>query len=203
MPKHSETVQAIQEVDKIEQVGELAVQGYQPTQIAEKLGISRMEVTRRMDKWLAERSTRLQEQAELVHLMEMSKLDYLYSQVAPYALPHYDEALKLMLPPDPKMLGVLVSLIKEKREWVKQVAARPTENKINIEHVEVTISQNNPLYSVAQANMEADYLSYADLDVSELYKPENTVQLLEKQTAELAEYVDLTDDGSEEERNEE
>lgn len=200
--KQSKTVQQIQEVDKIEQVGELAARGMQPTQIANELGISRMEVTRRMDKWLQEHSLRLQEQAEVTHLIENARLDYIYAAVAPYALPRYDEALKMQLPPDPKMLDVLVKVIKEKREWVKMANAKPAENRVNIEHIEVTIAQSNPLYDIAQANMETSFLGFADYDISDIYKPDpdtDPAKMLEAQTAELAQYVDITDNDQDEE----
>lgn len=202
MTHQSETVLAIQEVDGIEQVGELAAKGLQPTQIAKALGISRMEVTRRMNKWLTEHTIRLQEQAEFVHLTELARLDYMYAQVAQRAYGYYDETLEMEIPPDPKMIDILIKIIKEKREWKKLVDAKPTENRVNIEHIEVTIAQTNPLYSIAQASMEESWLGYADLDVSELYKPDDSFKKLEEQTAELAEFVDIVEIKDDDEEDE-
>lgn len=152
-----------------------------------------------MDKWLAETSMRLAETAEVLHLVEISRLDYLYSVVAQEALPHYDEKLEMMLPVDDKKIDLLIKIIKEKREWNKAIADakrkdRDGNHSINIDHIEVTISQTNPLYETANQNINRDNWSkYADMDVSELYQIPGQIVDITEQIEEIGQHVDNID----------
>lgn len=200
MAHKSVAIEKIQESISDDDIIDLASKGLQPKQIATQLGLSRMAVSDCLDRWLGEQSIRLAEKTEHLRLVELARLDYIYEQVAPYAFPHYDAKLEMDIPPDKGLLELMVKVIKEKREWDKSVSEarrkdRDNPTNVNIEHIEVTISQTNPLYDTAMQNVNEERWSrYADMDISELYTPPTTIPgkpvRTEDQIDEVAPYVE-------------
>lgn len=161
-----------------------------------------MTVTKHLDNWLGETSLRIQGQIERMHFMEMARLDYIYAQVAPFAFPKLDTETGRMIPPDDRMINLLLKVIKSKLEWRKQIMDASRKDKdggvINIDHMEVTISQSNPLYSVANQNMnEEQWAKYADMSVADLYTGEEEIVIeatpsygIPEQIDEVGKFVD-------------
>lgn len=156
------------------QILEKALQGKQPTVIAKELRCGINTVHDVIDKWIAAYNAHLEAQAELLQVSEIAKLDYLYEQVLPHALARRDEVSGVILPPDYRLLNVIVRIMAEKREWLKmreEARLRAQANQSASEQrIVQTLSGGSELFKTALININDDWLKAADASIEDLYK---------------------------------
>lgn len=177
----------LKEYDNADRILQGLKEGKSYHAIAKELGIGYNTVFENAKKWMNGYNLHLQELAEEIHLLEMAKLDYIYEQVLPYALPRRDTNTGQIIPPDAKLLSVLVRVIGEKREWVgmrekatERAAARETAHEITV--IEPTFTTQSDLYRVAQDNINLQWLQQADIPIEQLYAPPQLPEIdLEKE----------------------
>jgi hypothetical protein len=172
----SPKVRELQILDRDEKVLELTLRGYTPANIARELGIDVALVNSSLKTWLHGYRTELSSLAEEIQLKEIARLDYLYQNVLPYALARKDEATGQIIPPDSRLLSVLVRLISEKREWVTAqrkeqlvLEARQSASETDGHTITHTFTYSSPLYQVALDNINYQWLQDADRKVDTLY----------------------------------
>lgn len=159
---------------------DLASQGLSPTKIAKQLGYKLSHVKKVLSKYMQSFSLELAEKAEHVRLHAQMRLDYIYERVAPYAFPSGDRATANeedsdFVQGDAQLIGILLRVLKEEREWVKmerQIGTDDRNTQVNIENMEITMAASNPLYATALNSMQPTWMSgLSERDINEVYQP--------------------------------
>lgn len=155
------------------QILEKALQGKQPSVIAKELSLPVLLVREQLKQWMEAYSVHLRAEAERLQIQELARLEYLYEQVLPYALARKDEQTGIVLPPDYRLLTVILRIIGEKREWSKQYreAQREAEqNQTANELIVTTLPKNSRLLETAALNINEEWLRAADERIESLYE---------------------------------
>jgi hypothetical protein len=198
MAKLANSLVNMLELSTADKIIDLASQGLTLHQIATLLKLDRRRVSEAIQTWMAEVHTELLDKVETLHTVELQRLDYMYSKVAPYAFPRIDpEFPEVEIPPDRGMLQLLLNIIKEKREWIKQLqeAERKARERgtISFDSFEITMHGHNPLYerarveiaSEAEAKSSAEPSAAADMPVTDLYTSSKAQSLLAETEKEI------------------
>ena len=140
----------IKRTTKEEQILEMVQRGRTISEIAAELRMSRQSVRAVVDNWVRVYSDRAADGANELIMTSLMRLDYIYQQLLPYALPRVDDVSGLMLPPDSKLVLAVKQIVAEQREWVKlhtELARRsPQDEMITLEP---TLSTNDYLFASA------------------------------------------------------
>lgn len=175
MSKVSKTVNQIMEMSSAEEIIDLACRGLSPTKIAKETSLSRQHVTDVLNSYFYAYSAELAEKGEIVRLQSLMRLEYMFEKISYVALPEGKRGDEDFYPGDSQMMSIMLRIIKEIREWVKQERTIGEENQrslVNIENVNVTMAASDPLYDVALGNMQDDWMKHADDDVNSIYQPD-------------------------------
>lgn len=155
------------------QILEKALQGKQPSAIARELSLPVSLVREQLKQWMEAYSRHLTAEAERLQIQELARLEYLYEQVLPYALARKDEQTGIVLPPDYRLLTVILRIIGEKREWAKQYHEAQREAQANQTANEVivtTLPKGSMLLDTAVLNINEEWLRAADERIESLYE---------------------------------
>ncbi|APU89049.1 hypothetical protein Rctr85_021 [Virus Rctr85] len=184
MPKSSAVVEALQITEEKLRIVEAALIGKQPATIAREVGKSRQHVLDVLDEALADVSFILLERVERLHMINLLRMERLIEAAMPYAI----GAVPLPdgngnYPPDREWNKAAAGLIKLEMDWEDRLyerrAKRPEDNP---DRIAQTIMAHDDMYSLAQVNMEADWLDqFADMDAQDLLPtdiPDEEVQQL-------------------------
>lgn len=180
--KLSEKAGRLQELTQTEKILSLTLAGYQPGQIATELGIQPTYVHEAINNALADVSQSLVEHADRLAVMNIMRIEEIITYLREPALgipPAWadKEVLKEhpgLAEPDHRLLKIYLDSIKlevEISKFVTGVDRENTSKNINIEHIEVTFTGNNPLYQTAKEDLQADWMRYADTDLIDLIAP--------------------------------
>lgn len=88
MAHKSQKIDQIQAVTHAHRILQLAQKGVQPRAIAREVGLSPDSVNQILNTILAEQTLELHEYAGRLLTLSLMRLEYIYSKVAPFALPH-------------------------------------------------------------------------------------------------------------------
>lgn len=184
-PKPSEKAEKYRNLTQTDRILKMTLSGYQPTEIAEVLGIQRTYVYEALENALSETSQALIEHADRIAVLNIMRIEEIIQAVRDPALgvpPAYaNEAVLREFPalglPDRDMLKIYLQAMKLEVDIAKIVTGvgedRAGQN-INVEHMEVTFTGQSPLYQIAKESMQADWMQYADENVVDLLIPDES-----------------------------
>ena len=176
MPTKSVKTLQLVEGNIEEQVVALAIQGLQPKQIGDQLGLTRATVSKHMSAALARTSEELIYKADVLVTTNFLRMEALMEAVAPWALGHTfinHEGEEQELPPDRHYGKLYLDVIKAENELHRRLVEAKSKNRdgdqFNIEHMELTLVAGGEMYTEAQETMSEDYLTeYLDMDADDL-----------------------------------
>ena len=180
--KRSAKAASLQKLTQTEQILRLTLSGYQPTEIAETLGIQRTYVQQALDDALASVSEAVIEKSDRLAVINIARLEEVITHLHDPALgiaPEWadDEYMRdnpNQFYPDHRLLRMYLDAMKLEIEISKFIAGVDTDHNkqnINVEHMEVTFTGTNPLYQKAKEDMQAEWMGYADDEIIDLIAP--------------------------------
>jgi hypothetical protein len=166
----SRLVEQLKKKNEQLEVIDLAIQGFQPADIARATGYTRQQVNNLIDEALANTSTLLLESVERLHLLNLMRIERLLSSAMPFALGEYtDEDGKTWLP-DKGFMGMARDLIKLEMEWEDKLYDRRAKNpEQNADLIQQTMFASDDMYKEALGHLQAEWLGdYADMSALDL-----------------------------------
>lgn len=209
MAKPSQVVEQLQEKSTKQRILDLALSGTQPAEIARQVDVDRTYVGRVLSEALSDTSEVLLEVADRLAKINLMRMERLIQATMPMALGEQKMAgSDETYPVDLNAVKVVASLIKQEMDWDKQLKeARARNPEMRGDELTNTIVSHDSLYSVAQLNMENEWLGgYADMGVDDLLpasvsdddinlvKPDKHIRELEQKVDKLLGEKDEDDD---------
>lgn len=156
-----------------EQIISLSLAGKSTNEIAAELDVDASTVQRRTTSLLIDYNTKLAEKVEILGLRELARLDYLYREVLPSALGGIDPISGEARSPDHRLLGVILKIIGEKRQWITLQQSRVRDEDhtaFSVDKVEITFTGSSSMYNTAVANISPDTIADSEISVDRLYE---------------------------------
>lgn len=141
-------------------VADLFLSGKSPLEIGEELGITREGVEYHLRSIEEQMLTNMSAFAERISLFNLARLQKIVQMVMPKALEG-----------DLKYVRALLDVIKMQQDIGDKMKPKrdSTQIAIHIENFEQTLSSSNPLYSIAQENMQTAWLDETEVEIVDMY----------------------------------